>query len=170
MAISEYLRELRDRVGTRLLLVPSVAALIYDSEGRLLMARHTSVDAWAPPGGAVDPDEGAADAIVREVYEETGLHIRPLRAIGVFSGPQSRVRYSNGDLVSYVVSAFECRRLGGTLRTDGDEISELRFLDEADCAALKLAPWAREGLHHFLERRGQPWIPEVRWRPPEEAI
>jgi 8-oxo-dGTP pyrophosphatase MutT (NUDIX family) len=169
MPISEYLRTLRVALGTRLLLVPSVTGLVFDAEGRLLLARHASEGRWVAPGGAVEPDEAPQDAVVREVWEETGLRVEPVSLAGVFGGPEFRVRYENGDEVAYVMAVYECRVLGGALREDGEEILELRFVAPADLPALPLSPWARRLLPTLLAGRGRPWIPPVTWRPGGEA-
>lgn len=44
-----YLMELRGLVGRRLLLVPSVAAIIHDGEGRLLLHEKASGEGWSLP-------------------------------------------------------------------------------------------------------------------------
>ena len=116
MPISDYLRTLRARVGTSLLVVPSVTGLVFDDDGRVLLVRHANGGVWLLPGGAVDPDEAPQDAVVREVWEETGLHVEPIALCAVLGGPEFRVRYENGDETSYVMALFECRRLGGVLQ------------------------------------------------------
>ena len=126
MPISDYLRDLRTLVGTKLVLMPSVAAVIFDDAGRVLLARHSTGDVWSTPGGAIDPDETPQDATVREVWEELRLDVEPLRCLGTFGGPEFRITYSNGDEVAYVITAFECRIVGGEIRPDGDDVLEAR--------------------------------------------
>ena len=36
---------------------------------------HKKIDAWLPPGGHIEPNEDPVQAVLREVYEETGLHV-----------------------------------------------------------------------------------------------
>ena len=49
-----------------------VRALIRDAEGRVLLVRHTYSKGWHLPGGGVEPNESAMDAILREAAEEAG--------------------------------------------------------------------------------------------------
>jgi 8-oxo-dGTP pyrophosphatase MutT (NUDIX family) len=166
MPISDYMRALRAKVGHDVVLTPSVTGLVFDDAGRLLLARHATADLWAAPGGAVDPDERPVDAVVRELWEETGLHVEPVALAGVFGGPEFRVRYENGDVTAYVISMFECRVLAGSPRPDGDEIRELRWVGRDELAALTLSPWARVMLPQLFESRGRPLVPTPTWRPP----
>ncbi|MGH2834102.1 MAG: NUDIX domain-containing protein, partial [Solirubrobacteraceae bacterium] len=66
MAISPYLRRLRESVGHDLLLVPSAAVLVWDLPQRLLLVRELQTDLWQTVGGALDPDESPQQAAVRE--------------------------------------------------------------------------------------------------------
>jgi len=45
------------------------------AEGKVLLLLHKKLNKWLPPGGHVQPNEIPDEAAVREVYEETGLHI-----------------------------------------------------------------------------------------------
>jgi 8-oxo-dGTP pyrophosphatase MutT (NUDIX family) len=127
MPISEHVRDLRRVVGSRLLLLPGVAALIRDAEGRILLIRRTDDGRWGLPAGAIDPGETPAAAVAREVREETGLHVRPTRLAGVFGGTSFRHRYENGDTVEYTVIVFDCDVIGGDLQPLDGEALELRY-------------------------------------------
>lgn len=165
MPISEYLRKLREHVGTTLVLMPAVSAFVFDDAGRVLLARHATGGVWGTPGGAIDPDESPQDAVVREAWEELGLHVEPVQCLGSFGGPDFRVVYENGDVVSYVITAYECRVLGGTLRPDGEEVLEARWFAVDQLASLTLSRWAQVVLPELLARRTG-WVPPVTWRPP----
>lgn len=127
MAISDYLKKLRGKIGHDLLLLPSVAAIIRDERGRILL-QGKSDDVWSLPAGAIEPGETPAQAIVREVWEETILIVRPLRIVGVFGGANGfRYTYSNGDAVEYAVVLFECEKVGGELGKRDDETVKLEY-------------------------------------------
>ena len=150
MPMSDYMRGLRAKIGNDLLAVPSVTGLVFDDEGRLLLVRHSNGNVWVAPGGAIEPDERPADAVVRELREETGLVVEPIAITGVFGGPEFRVRYENGDETSYVMTVFECRVTGGTLAADGDETLEARYVGAGEIDAMPLARWLRTILPNVL--------------------
>ena len=143
MPISDYLGRLREKIGHDLVFVPSVTALVLDDRRRLLLLRHSNGDVWVAPGGAVDPDERPADAVVREVREEAGLDVEPVGIRGVLGGPEFRVRYANGDEVAYVMTVYACRVTGGRLRPDGGEVLEARWVGSEEWTALRVPAWGR---------------------------
>jgi 8-oxo-dGTP pyrophosphatase MutT (NUDIX family) len=169
MPISNYLRDLRAKVGHELLLMPSVTVITYDDRGRILLVRHAENDIWAAPGGSIDPHELPADAAVREMWEETGLLVEPVRVMGVYSGAEFQVNYSNGDQVCYVMTVFECRLLEGEMRPDGEETLEIGYFSQADLQTLKLPSWAHVVLPEAFNRREQAYFQRPTWKPPAEA-
>lgn len=164
--MSKYARRLRSKVGNDFLLMPSVTALVFDESRRVLLVRPSHREnVWVAPGGAVDPDEQPQDALVREVWEETGLLVEPIELRGVFGGPEYRVWYANGDEVGYMMAVFECRVVGGALKADGDEIVEARYFAADEMQNVTLSRWARIIVPQLTARPG-PWLPASTWRPP----
>lgn len=80
MAISPYVRRMRAHIGKELLLLPGVSAVVRDDAGRVLLARRGDNGRWSLPAGVIDPGEQPADAVLREVLEETGVHVEIERA------------------------------------------------------------------------------------------
>ena len=78
-------------------------------------------------GGAVEPDESPAQAAVREAAEEAGVVVELAGIRGVAGGPQFRMTYPNGDLVSYVPTIFDARVVDGEPRPDGDETIDVAW-------------------------------------------
>jgi 8-oxo-dGTP pyrophosphatase MutT (NUDIX family) len=135
-----YMAWLRTRVGTALVLVPSVNAVVRDADGRILLQRHREGGDWGLPGGAVEPEEDPADALVREVREETALEVALGRVVGAYGGPDATLHYDNGDVTSHVRIAYEATVVGGVLRPDGVEVLEARFTTAAERARLPVPP------------------------------
>jgi 8-oxo-dGTP pyrophosphatase MutT (NUDIX family) len=165
MPMSDYVRRVRAKMGNEFLLMPSVTALVFDETRRVLLVRPSHREnVWVAPGGAVDPDEQPQDAVVREVWEETGLLVEPTELRGVFGGPEYRVWYANGDEVGYIMAVYECRATGGALKADGDEIVEARYFAAEELSSITLSRWARVIVPRMTVHRG-PWLPPVTWRP-----
>lgn len=91
-------------------------AIIQDSQGRFLFSHRRDMDMWNLPGGTVEPMESRWVAVVREVLEETGLHVRVERLVGVYT--KSRVET--------LVFSFLCCIESGEL-TLSDEADEHRY-------------------------------------------
>jgi len=165
MPLSPYVRAMRAKIGHDLLMLQSVTVMLFEND-RLLLALDGDTGLWMTVGGAIDPDETPADAAVREFWEETGLLIEPTGLLGVFGGPDFRIRYPNGDTTSYIVTVFKARRIGGKARPDGSEAVALRFVSRAEAADLPMAPWTREMVGRAFERDHTPYFAWPTWRPP----
>ncbi|MFL6374335.1 MAG: NUDIX domain-containing protein [Pyrinomonadaceae bacterium] len=165
MSKSAYVEDLRKKIGHDLLLIPGVAAIIRDREGRILLQR-TKSGYWNLPAGAIDPGEKPAQAIVREVFEETGLVARPVSLIGVTGGPpEARTEYENGDLVESTTTIFACEIVGGELKPQDDETLKLGYfaVDEMPQipAEYKREIFAIEGSAAFFEWNDE-WLAKAR--------
>ena len=113
----------------------SASAYVQDAEGKILLQRRSDNGRWGLPGGSVEIGETVAEAVMREVEEETGLRVEAGRLIGVYSDPGFQVvRYPDGNVVQYVSLFFECRIVDGTLRTCQESL-ELGFFNPADLPA-----------------------------------
>lgn len=163
MPISAYLRGLREKIGHELVLNPGVAALIHDSEGRVLLQRRSDDGSWSLPAGAVDPGESPAQALVREVWEETGLNVVPLKLAGVFGGPGFLHVYPNGDQVDVFSVVFLCRVVGGALEARDGESLELCYLAPAEIPASGLLQRYPEALFSFSEHDAALFEWDERW-------
>jgi len=139
MAISPYMKNLRAHFGPQLVLMPSVGAVIRNQAGQVLFLVRTDNGLWDLPAGAIDPGETPAQAVVREVREETGLIVEPVAIAGVFGGEGFRITYENGDVVESTVIVFECRIVGGELGGLDDETAELHFVDPGNHPKLHAA-------------------------------
>lgn len=166
MPPSAHIRAIRSRIGNDLLMLPAVAVAVFDDAGRLLLAQDAASGLWMTIGGAVEPDETPADAAARECWEETGLLVEAVRILGVFGGPEFRITYGNGDVVSYVVTVFLARPIGGDPSPDGVEASALRYVTRQEAATLAMGPWTRTMVTHAFSCNEIPYFAPPAWRAP----
>lgn len=111
----------------------TVDAIIQHSDGGIVLikrGRDPFKGMWALPGGFVDVGETVEDACVREVKEETGLDVKIICLMGVFSDPN---RDPRGHTVSVV---YICETARGELKGADDaalaqSFKELENLDFA---------------------------------------
>lgn len=112
-----------------------MGAVLRDAAGRvLLVLRGNEPDrgTWSLPGGRVEPGEQAVDAIVREMLEETGLHVRVLQKLG-------QVERAHPEGGVYVIDDFEVASEGGALAA-GDDAMDVRWFTDADVANEPMTP------------------------------
>lgn len=128
-----------------------MSAVIF-RDGRVLLQRRDDNGLWGFPGGGVEPGESLAVAVRREVEEETGLLVEPVRVIGVYSSPDLHqvMTYPDGAVVHYISTALECVITGGTLAC-GPESLDLSWCDPA-APPDTLMPVARIRLRDALAR------------------
>lgn len=169
MPMSDYMRGLREAVGTVLLEVPAVSIVLRDDEGRVLLVEHANDGRWVTPGGAVEPLETPADAAVREMWEETGLFVELTGVIGVYGGPEFVVTYRNGDRTSYLMVVFEARAVSGEARPDEVETLDVRFFSAAEVREIDRPAWLDEILSDAYSAAPAARFRRSAWSPPTAA-
>jgi ADP-ribose pyrophosphatase YjhB (NUDIX family) len=133
MPTSPYVVGLRKHIGHATLVMPASAAVILDQAGRVLLIRRGDGRGWSLPGGMMEPGEMIVECLIREVREETGLEVEPVRLVGIYSDPAyTQITYPNGDRVHFVSATFHCRVTGGELRADGEESLEVAYFSARD--------------------------------------
>jgi 8-oxo-dGTP pyrophosphatase MutT (NUDIX family) len=128
--------------GAQALVVVQAAIL---RDGQVLLTVRSDLRGWELPGGAVQPGESDAEALAREVREETGLEVEILRRVG---------DYQRSGFGPHLARVFACRVLGGSERPSR-ETPRLRWFD-ADRPPATLFPWYRGPLADALVPHAAP--------------
>ena len=121
--------------------IPCVGAVVTDGQGRLLMIKRghePGAGLWSIPGGRIEPGETDAEALVREMSEETGLVVEVGRLIG-------SVRRPGLDGAVIDIRDYAATVTGGTLRP-GDDAADARWVEGADLDSLEITEGLIEAL------------------------
>ena len=137
-----------------------VGALIFRRSRILLVerGREPLKGYWSLPGGLVETGERLQAAIVREVFEETALRVKPASMFKIFEriipevsgGPSAsgRVEYH------YVLIDFVCTVVGGELRA-GDDVSRAEWVERYKLREYKLTEGTLEVIERAFRARRQ---------------
>jgi 8-oxo-dGTP diphosphatase len=116
--------------------VPCVGAVMHDDAGRLLLVRRGHEPGrglWSLPGGRVEPGETLAEAVEREVLEETGLRVRAGAPVGRIQLPGPGVTFDVHDLACTLADADQHP-------VAGDDADDVVFADAATLERLPCTP------------------------------
>lgn len=131
---------------------PGVAAVVWDTQGRLLLHHRHVGGGWAPPSGSVKAAESVHDAIHRELGEETAMSVAVHRLIGVYSDPVFQiVDFPDDGRVHFVTCLFDCQVTAGALQGSGEADRWEWFAPAA--LPEDLLPYARVWLEDTLASR-----------------
>jgi ADP-ribose pyrophosphatase YjhB (NUDIX family) len=103
----------------------AVGAVVGNDEGELLLVKRADSGFWLYPTGWADVGYSAAEVVVKEVLEETGIDVEPTRLVMVLDG--LRLGFTRFPLYSLV---FQCRVLGGELAAHPLECADVGWFAE----------------------------------------
>lgn len=83
--------------------------IIFNEFTQILLMQRDDTRTWAPPGGALEAGELPTEGVAREVREETGLIVYPVRLVGLYFMP--------GKETGSLVFSFRCIQRGGEIQT-----------------------------------------------------
>ncbi|MCA8425530.1 NUDIX hydrolase [Burkholderia seminalis] len=133
--------------------VPAVIGIVLRERDVLLVRRANPPDAgcWGFPGGKIEPGEPIADAVVREIAEETTVAVDALDAFTALDA----FDYDAGGAVRqhFIMVAVLCRWLRGTPAAGDDALDARWFaLDELDRDDVPMSAGVRDVARRAIER------------------
>jgi len=126
------------------------AAVITDSEGRILLVRKRNTPFFMQPGGKLDAGETPEQALIRELHEELQLDItlEQLHPLGQFT--DMAANEANHTLIA---DMFRIEKVSGDI-VPAAEIEEILWLSPEDSAIHALAPLTLNKVIPLLNRMG----------------
>jgi len=140
----------------------AVGAVVGNEQGELLLIQRADSGVWLYPTGWCDMGYSPAEVVVKEVHEETGIDVEPVRIIAVIDGVRNQ--FTRVPLYSLV---FQCRVIGGELRPHPLETRDVGFFAR-DSLPQPLVGFDRWGDQAFAAIDGHPL--EVVFDPPRDPV
>ena len=147
--VSEWMRQVGKGVPGYVTPKVAVGAAVGNDQGQLLLIQRADSGIWLYPTGWADVGYSAAEVVVKEVKEETGIDVEPIRIIAVLDG--FRLGTTRIPLYSLV---FQCTPLGGTLSPHPLECMDVGWFSE-DNLPTPLAAADRWKEHVFRAIHGE---------------
>jgi 8-oxo-dGTP diphosphatase len=139
---------------------PTVSAVVVNDAGEVLLGQRADNRRWALIAGMMDPGEQPAEAMLREIYEETGVRAKVERLAGI---ALHETVYPNGDQCHMVNTWFRCRAVGGEARVNDEESIAVAWFPLDGLP--ELTPFAHLRIRTALDDSAPPWF-----APPGETV
>ena len=127
-------------------MIISAAGIVIDHYGDVLFIQRNDTRTLAPPGGAAEINELPPDTVVREVKEETGLIVMPVRLVGLYYLPTKPN--------DYLTFCYRCILRGGELQTS-EESPQAGFF-KTNPYPKPMLPLSKERVQRSLVHQGGP--------------
>jgi len=104
--------------------INGVLGIINNNKNEIMLAKRIDIPIWSIIGGGLEKKETPKEAIIREIYEETGFKIKIIKTNKIYERVDlEKVRK---DKKLFVCQVFTCRILKGNFKSN-KEISEVKF-------------------------------------------
>jgi ADP-ribose pyrophosphatase YjhB (NUDIX family) len=147
--VEEWMAQIGSGVAGYVTPKVAVGAAVGNDQGQLLLIQRADSGVWLYPTGWCDVGYSAAEVVVKEVEEETGIVAEPVRLIAVLDG--LRLGMTRIPLYSLV---FHCRAVGGSLDPHPLECADVGWFSPDDLPS-PLVGVERWGDHVFAALRGE---------------
>jgi ADP-ribose pyrophosphatase YjhB (NUDIX family) len=150
IVVSEWLEVVGEGVAGYVTPKVAVGAVVGNDREELLLVKRADSGVWLYPTGWADVGYSASEVVVKEVHEETGIEVEPVRIIALLDG--LRLGFTRVPLYSII---FHCRVLGGELRPHPLECADVGWFSE-ERMPQPLAGAQHWSNHVFAAIRGEP--------------
>ena len=98
----------------------------------------------------MDPGESSSEACIREVLEETGLLVKIIRLVGVYTSPHWLFEYADGNRIQPLAMFFEATPTGGDLSVT-EETTEVGYFSRNKMKSMDIVEDIHERIDHAFE-------------------
>ncbi|HUR78469.1 MAG TPA: NUDIX hydrolase N-terminal domain-containing protein [Acidimicrobiales bacterium] len=140
----------------------AVGVVVGNELGEILLIQRSNSGVWLYPTGWCDVGYSPAEVAVKEVHEETGIEVEPVRIIAVLDGMRMGMTH-----VPLYTIVFQCRMIGGELKPHPLECLDVGFFAR-DALPQPLAGFEFWGEQAFAAIDGHPL--EVKFDLPREPV
>jgi len=127
-----YLWQLRQRVGSELVLMPGAMVVLRRPDGRVLLTERADDGSWCVPAGGAEPGSSFARTAIAELAEETGVEVAEADLVPFACLSEAElhtITYANGDVTHCFALCFLARSWRGEPRPDHSETVATGFFD-----------------------------------------
>ena len=130
---------------------PTVGALILNRKGQVLLAKSNKwQNRFTLPGGHIELGETVQEALKREINEEVGLEIEPIRFLqfqeAIYS-PEFIYRKH------FVFLDFLCKAKTDRVQIDNKEIQDFLWVDPQEALEMNVEPFSKKTIAKYIETR-----------------
>src|SRR5579872_1656086 len=125
--VHEWLRGVGSGVAGYVTPKVAIGAVVGNERGEILLVQRADSGVWLYPTGWADVGYSAAEVVVKEVREETGIDVEVVRLIAVLDG--LRLGMTRVPLYSLV---FHCKAVGGALRAHPLECADVGWFSQEE--------------------------------------
>lgn len=138
-------------------LVVAVGAVVRIPDGAILLIKRGDNSLWALPGGAQDLGESTTEAVIREVWEETGVRVRVTGLVGIYSNPRHVIAYDDGEVRQEFSIVFRAELTGGEIRPSAESV-QVEWTRPERVSQLEIHPSMRLRIEHGLADLPRPYL------------
>ena len=142
----DYISYIRSKVGQEKIFLNFSAGILADEDGRILLQLRGDNQTWGLIGGIMELGESSVDTLIREFREETGIEVRPLRLLNIYTNFETV--FPNGDVAQTTGAVYmvEATKPFNIKEFKNQETLDLQFFTQEEVEKLTIG----NGLHQLI--------------------